>query len=399
VIGGGSQSDLVVDDQFASASHCTLKRLSGNRWQLRDHGSKNGTRINGIRVEVAELRPGSQISIGDTSLELLIPTRGEVSARDCLVGQAPAFLAAIDKALKAARTRCSILILGETGTGKELVARAIHEASRRSEEAFVPVNCGSIPDQLVRSELFGHVKGAFTGAASDHAGLFQQAHRGTIFLDELGELPLEQQPHLLRALETRLVRRVGSPVEELVDTRVVAATNRDCLDPQDSPLREDLFHRLSAIVIELPPLRERKSDIPMLVQRFLKEGQEEYGPHIVDARTLKRLSNHEWKGNIRELRNSVLRAMALGSSHLQLRDFLPQGIRRALRAEPCQETPAPALQLTYYQQNQRKLIAEAYGRLGSIRAAADELGLPKSTLADLCKRLGIDTSRSSKKIR
>lgn len=401
VIGGASHCDIVICDPYASASHCTLQRMQGNAWQLRDHGSKNGTRINGTRVAVAELRPGSQIAIGDTCLELLNAGNSGQSARDSLVGSAPAFLRAIDKALKAARTRCSILILGETGTGKELLARAIHEASRRAEQNFVPVNCGSIPDQLVRSELFGHMKGSFTGATADHKGHFRQAHQGTIFLDEIGELPLEQQPHLLRALETGLIRRVGSPLEELIDSRVVAATNRSCLDPRHSPLREDLFHRLSAIVIELPPLRERKQDIALLIQRFLLEGQDEYGPHIVSAQTLKRLSDHEWKGNVRELRNSVLRAMALGSAHLELRDFLPKGIRRAPSPPPCADaspTPAPS-KLTSYQRNQRSLIAEAYGRCGSIRAAAEELGIPKSTLADLCKSLRINTSRGPKKPR
>lgn len=399
IIGGSDDCDIVIQDPFASASHCTLQRSKGNAWQLRDHGSKNGTRINGTRVDLAEIRLGSQISIGDTHLELLPPIDDSGPARTLLIGEAPIFLRAIEKALKAARTQCSILLLGETGTGKELFARAIHEASRRSEQPFVPVNCGSIPAQLIRSELFGHVKGSFTGAVVDHKGVFQQAHHGTLFLDELGELPLEQQPHLLRALESGLIRPVGSPQEELVKTRVVAATNRCCLEPDESPLREDLFHRLSAIVIELPPLRQRKSDIPLLVRHFLDEGQDEYGPKLVEKRTLKRLSEHEWPGNIRELRNSVVRAMALAMGpHLQLRDFLPNGIRRsALKPVPKEKVDEGLKHLSVYQRSQRSVIAEAYGRHGSIRSAARELGLPKSTLADLCKRLSIHTNRRKKK--
>src|SRR5690606_27626882 len=165
-------------------------------------------------------------------------------ARLRLVGDAPSFVAQIQEALLAARSSCPVLILGETGTGKELVARAIHEASRRAEQCFVPVNCGGIPRELIRSELFGHIKGAFTGASEDHQGLFSQAHRGTIFLDELGELPIEQQPHLLRALDSGLIRKVGGRFEELVDTRVVAATNCTKLDSSDSPVRSDLYHRL-----------------------------------------------------------------------------------------------------------------------------------------------------------
>jgi DNA-binding NtrC family response regulator len=399
VIGVGSECDIVIRDAYASGRHCTLRRLSSSRWQLRDHGSKNGSRINGTRIAIGELTPGGQLSIGDTSLELLSSAEHPSGARAQLIGNAPCFLDAIALALKAARTSCSVLILGETGTGKELVAQTIHEASRRAALNFVPVNCGAIPEQLVRSELFGHMKGSFTGATADHDGLFRLAHQGTLFLDEIGELPLAQQPQLLRALETGLIRPVGAPLEQLVNTRVVAATNRLCLDPERSPLREDLYHRLSAIVIELPPLRERKQDISLLVQHFLRRGQAEFGPHHVPPRTLKRLSEHEWLGNIRELRNSVSRAMALGSGHLQLQDFLPRGIRRpaTFQASLVQSAGPPTRPLTSYQQSQRALIADAYARHGTIRGASAELGLPKSTLADLCKRLGIDTSRSTKR--
>ncbi len=398
VIGGGSECDISIRDPYASARHCTLRRLSSHRWQLRDHGSKNGTRIDGTRVAIGELRPGCQLAIGNTFLELLSSSEQPIGARAQLIGNAPCFLDAIALALRAARTTCSVLILGETGTGKELVAQTIHEASRRSEQNFVPVNCGAIPEQLVRSELFGHTKGSFTGATADHDGLFQLAHQGTLFLDEIGELPLVQQPHLLRALETGLIRPVGGRLEQLVNTRVVAATNRLCQDPHRSPLREDLYHRLSAIVIELPPLRERKQDIPLLVQHFLDKGQAEFGPHHVPGRTLKRLSEHEWLGNIRELRNSVSRAMALGQGHLQLQDFLPRGVQRAAATQPqiAPNAESSAVPLTNYQQSQRALIADAYARHGSIRGASAELGLPKSTLADLCKRLGIDTRRRRK---
>lgn len=398
VIGVSSECDIIIRDEYASKRHCTLSRLSGHSWQLRDHGSKNGTRIDGTRVALGELRSGGRLTIGDTFLELMSSGEQAGGARAQLVGNAPCFLDAIALAIRAARTSCSVLILGETGTGKELVAQTIHEASRRAAQNFVPVNCGSIPEQLVRSELFGHSKGAFTGATADHEGLFRLAHQGTLFLDEIGELPLVQQPHLLRALETGLVRPVGARLEQLVDTRVVAATNRLCQDPHRSPLREDLYHRLSAIVIELPPLRERKQDIPLLIQHFLRKGQAEFGPHHVPPRVLKRLREHEWLGNIRELRNSVSRAMALGRGHLQLQDFLPHGVRRPAAACPnVEDTEPPPRPLTSYQQSQRALIADAYKRHGTIRGASAELGLPKSTLADLCKRLGINTSRKAKR--
>ncbi len=394
VVGGASECDIILTDPCASATHCSVQRI-GERWILKDHNSKNGTRLNGTRVRVAELQPGNQIVIGDTFLDVV--PQNPASRPTGLVGKAPSFLMAVEKAQRAARSQCPVLILGETGTGKELIARTIHEASRRCEQAFVPVNCGGFPPDLIRSELFGHAKGAFTGADTKHDGLFTQANGGTIFLDELGELPLEQQPHLLRALESGLIRRVGGSHEELVNTRFVSATNRSCLHQATSPLRSDLFHRLSTVIIELPALRERLSDVPILVRHFLDLGTEEYGPRVVGDETLARLSQHAWPGNVRELRNSVSRALALGGSRLQLRDFLPRGI------EVPKESPLPSLAcdegsegLTKFERNQRELIHATYQRYGTIRKAAMELGMPKSTFADMCKRYGIDTSRGQR---
>ncbi len=390
VVGCADQCDIVVTDPFASASHCSLKRV-GKRWIVKDHNSKNGTRVNGARIQLADLKGGSHIAIGDTRLEIL--TDHGKSLGSNLVGKAPNFLLAVEKTLRAARTQCSVLILGETGTGKELIARTIHDASRRSPHPFVAVNCGAIPPNLVSSELFGHARGAFTGAAEQHDGLFTQAHRGTIFLDELGELPMEQQPLLLRTLESGLIRRVGGTHEELVNARFVSATNRNCLNKRLSPLRSDLFHRLSTIIIELPPLRERSSDIPLLVTHFLREGINEYGPRSITPSTLSLLQKHEWMGNIRELRNSISRALALGGQNLRITDFLPAGIvpnKRPRQPSPCLVEPEG---LSLFQQNQRELIAGAYERHGTIRRAAAELGMPKSTFADMCKRYGINTRR------
>ncbi len=396
VLGCASNCDIVVRDPYASARHCSLQRSNKNGWLVRDHGSKNGTRINGIRVRVAYLNPGSQIAIGNSQFELIPDQQPIRPERDRIVGQSPSFLKAMDDALRAARGNCSVLILGETGTGKELVARAIHEASRREQSPFVAVNCGGIPKELVRSELFGHMKGAFTGAVSTEEGLFMQAEGGTLFLDELGELPIEQQPHLLRALESGLIRRVGGRLEELVDVRVVAATNRDCLG-KNSPLRADLFHRLSTVIIELPPLRERTSDIPLLIERFLQLGEREYGPRNVSAEVVESLSQHEWRGNIRELKNSVVRALALGKGELQLRDFLPGGVVLPTVQEEKVERRVDLVSLTKYERSQRSLLEEAYAKNGSIRAAAKDIGIPKSTFADLCKRYQISTKSRKKK--
>lgn len=392
VVGGASECDIILTDPFASATHCSVQRV-GESWILKDHNSKNGTRLNGTRVRLAELRAGNQIVIGDTRLDVITQSPSS-EIRAALIGSAPSFLMAVEKAQRAARSSCPVLILGETGTGKELIARAIHDASRRSEQAFVPVNCGAFPADLIRSELFGHAKGAFTGADTRHDGLFTQAHQGTIFLDELGELPLAQQPHLLRALESGLIRRVGGQHEELVNTRFVSATNRSCLNESTSPLRSDLFHRLSTVIIELPALRERRSDISILVRHFLDLGVEEYGSREVGQDVLDELSQHAWRGNIRELRNSVLRALALGGARLQLHDFLPKGVEVVSEAPLAPSTSQEDLAgWTRFERNQRELIHASYQRHGTIRKAAKELGMPKSTFADMCKRYGIETRR------
>ncbi|MCP4447078.1 MAG: sigma-54-dependent Fis family transcriptional regulator [Myxococcales bacterium] len=394
-VGGASECDIQVTDPCASASHCSVRRV-GERWLLRDHNSKNGTILNGTRVRLAELRVGNQIVIGDTRLEVLSEHGGTDNCSG-LIGKAPNFLIALEKAHRAARTRCPVLILGETGTGKELIARSIHKASRRSAGPFVPVNCGAFPASLIRSELFGHAKGSFTGATTQHDGLFTQANGGTIFLDELGELPLEQQPHLLRALETRLIRRVGGQHEEFVNARFVSATNRNCLDTSSSPLRSDLFHRLSTVIIELPPLRERQSDIPILIRHFLALGAEEHGRRQISETTIGELCRHAWLGNIRELHNSVSRALALGNQRLRITDFLPTGIQPH-RPPPSRKITSGfcAEDLSLFESNQRELVLAAYERHGTIRRAALELGMPKSTFADMCHRYGIKTSRAKR---
>jgi transcriptional regulator of acetoin/glycerol metabolism len=226
VIGQSASCDVVVSDPCVSRLHCVIERRDGSVY-VRDKGSRNGTFINDRRIECGELTPGIELAIGETRYLVLGPRGGgQRTAFARLIGQDRALRQAMELARRAALTDVSVLVLGETGTGKELVAQAIHETSSRSRQAFVPVNCGAIPRELIGSELYGHERGAFTGAVVERDGVFGQADRGTLFLDELGELPLEQQPHLLRVLETRRVRRVGGAHERPVDVRVVAATNR-----------------------------------------------------------------------------------------------------------------------------------------------------------------------------
>jgi DNA-binding NtrC family response regulator len=345
---------------------------------------RRGTRVLGAR---ALARPGSS------------------SALARLRGEHPRLRQAVDLALRAAVTDCSVLILGETGTGKELVARAIHEASARSHGPMIAVNCGAIPRELIGSELFGHERGAFTGATTQREGVFMQADRGTLFLDELGELPLDQQPHLLRVLETRMVRRIGGYQERPVDVRLVAATNRiDDVEKPDSPLRLDLFHRLATVIISLPPLRERPADIPLLVHAFMDELRAELGEHTISRATMNELTRYAWPGNVRELRQAVTRAMALCPRELTLDQLLPRRARtrpsgasdgaskRARRRErssvACYAPPLGA-ELRPIDIIIRDAFLDALETHSSLRGAAMSLGIARSTFSDWARRLGI----------
>ena len=385
VVGAGGASDIQVDDPYISANHCELERRGNGRLLVRDLASKNGTFLNGNRIEIAELSIGAVLTVGRTGLLALgRRSRQQPSARELLVGGDPALRTALDQATLAAATSCNVLVVGETGTGKELVARAIHEASPRALGPFVPVNCGAIPAELAESELFGHERGAFTGATTERDGYFVQADHGTLFLDEIGELPRTQQPHLLRALESRRVRRVGGQRERAVDIRLISATNRLDLESGTSPLRTDLYHRIATVVIDLPPLRERLSDIPLLVDTFLAELEPEFGRRQLAPDTLAALAAYHWPGNVRELRHAVHRAAALSANQLRLEDLLP----RRLPAPP-PPLPAAGDPLGRFDVALRDVLLAAYREHRSVRRAAAALGIPKSTFADRARRLGI----------
>jgi len=385
VVGAGGASDIQVDDPYISANHCELERRGNGRLLVRDLASKNGTFLNGNRIEIAELSIGAVLTVGRTGLLALgRRSRQQPSARELLVGGDPALRTALDQATLAAATSCNVLVVGETGTGKELVARAIHEASPRALGPFVPVNCGAIPAELAESELFGHERGAFTGATTERDGYFVQADHGTLFLDEIGELPRAQQPHLLRALESRRVRRVGGQRERAVDIRLISATNRLDLESGTSPLRTDLYHRIATVVIDLPPLRERLSDIPLLVDTFLAELEPEFGRRQLAPDTLAALAAYHWPGNVRELRHAVHRAAALSANQLRLEDLLP----RRLPAPP-PPLPAAGDPLGRFDVALRDVLLAAYREHRSVRRAAAALGIPKSTFADRARRLGI----------
>jgi DNA-binding NtrC family response regulator len=388
LLGSGANCDLVLDDPYVSATHCILERRPGGALVVRDRRSRNGTLIDGNVVEAAELPVGARLAVGRTTLvAVAAPDARGSGALGALRGRDPAFRATVDQALKAAQTDCNVLIVGETGTGKDLLARVIHEASRRASDAFVAVNCGGIPRDLIGSELFGHEKGAFTGAHADRDGYFVEASSGTLFLDEIGELPLELQPHLLRVLESRKVRRIGGANERGVDVRIISATNRlENLGTDASKLRLDLYHRLATVVLVLPPLRERMGDLSDLVLGMLAELANEHGPKLVSDGAWKALAENRWAGNVRELRHAVVRAVALGGDQLEPEHFFPEmrlAWPRTLEDVPDSEPLVP------YERVLRGAMERAIAAHGTIRAAANHLGMPKSTFADRAQRWGL----------
>jgi PAS domain S-box-containing protein len=307
-----------------------------------------------------------------------------------IVGSSPALQAVLSSVVKVAPTDSTVLITGETGTGKELIARAIHKHSQRSGQAFISVNCASIPSSLIASELFGHEKGAFTGAVQRRQGRFEMAHSGTIFLDEVGELPAETQIALLRVLQERQFERVGGNRIISTDVRVIAATNRDLTAAiAAGTFRSDLFYRLNVFPIEAPPLRKRKEDIPMLVEYFAKRYAEKVGKQIrkIDMNTLELCQSYPWPGNVRELQNIVERSIILSSGETFC-------IEKAWLAgpEPARQQLPGSLADTL-QNQEREIIetalAECKGKVAGPEGAAAKLGIPRSTLDWRIKQLKI----------
>jgi DNA-binding NtrC family response regulator len=391
-VGTNPACEIVVSDPFVSAKHCAIERRGQGALVVRDLESRNGTFIEGNRVESAELRVGSFLAVGHTTFVAVAAIEDENRrAAELLRGQDPALRTTIDQAKRAAIADCNVLILGETGTGKDLLARLIHESSRRKSGPFVAVNCGALPRELIASHLFGHEKGAFTGAVEQRDGYFVEASGGTLFLDEIGELPVELQPHLLRVLETKRVRRLSGGGERAVDVRIVAATNQTAgLGGDRARLRSDLYHRLAVIELHLAPLRDRMSDLSELVEAFLAEHEAEHGRKEVSPDGWDALLAHDWPGNIRELRASVSRAAMFGHDQLGPKDFFPTpGRGRAMTRIDTQEVP----KLAPYHATLRVSMEQALARYGTIRAAATAIGMPKSTFADKAKAWKLEVRR------
>ena len=326
-IGKADTNDVVLNEETVSRVHCEIIR-DGKGYLLRDLHSTNGTFLDGAEIREAYLRAGSVITVGTVQLKFqpfeerieILPSEkeriGEMVGRSLRVREIFGLIERIGP------TDATVLIEGETGTGKDLLARTIHGLSRRRNGPFVVVDCGAVAPNLIESELFGHEKGAFTGAATMRQGAFELANGGTLFLDELGELSLELQPKLLRVLEQREIRRVGGNKTIKVDIRVIAATKQELLrEVKRGRFREDLYFRLSVVPIRMPSLRERKEDLPLLIDAFLKSlGERAGGTRTLDEQAMQALLAHDWPGNIRELRNVLERGVSLthGSSVVRL---------------------------------------------------------------------------------
>jgi transcriptional regulator with GAF, ATPase, and Fis domain len=315
-IGTHSSNHLVLRDPAVSRFHCKLTR-EGSGWRVQDNGSLNGTTLDGVRIHDAELGPEGVLVLGDSRLSVrAVEGTDEVSLPDtrsfgAIVGASVAMRKLFAVLEKVAASDINVLLGGESGTGKELVAAEIVQRGPRADQPFVIVDCGAISPNLVESELFGHVRGAFTGADRDRVGAFEAANGGTVFLDEVGELPLALQPKLLRALEAREIRRLGETRARKVNVRIIAATNRDLeREVNRGRFREDLYFRLAVMNVRVPALRERIDDLPLLVRAFLStlgvDGTDLFTPQV-----LAELAEHDWPGNVRELRNYVERTVVL----------------------------------------------------------------------------------------
>ena len=310
-----------------------------------------------------------------------------------IVGRSPQMLQVYKTVARVAETRSTILIAGESGTGKELVARAIHFNSPRSSKPYVAVDCGSLAETLLESELFGHVRGAFTGAVTNKKGLFEEADNGTCFLDEVGDISLAMQTKLLRVIQEHEIKRVGGTETTKIDVRIIAATNKNLEElVAEKKFREDLFYRLNVVSIHLPPLRERLDDIPFLADHFLRKyaAENEKPVSRISAEVLDLLLRYQWPGNVRELENVIERALTLSPHSL----ILPEDLPRRLRVEPSEisATSLPSqVSLTELEKIYIKKVLEETG--GNKKRAADILGIDRRTLYRMAARYGISLKR------
>jgi DNA-binding NtrC family response regulator len=402
-IGKATDNDLVISDETVSRNHFEIVR-DGKGYLVRDLQSTNGTFLDGAEIKEAYLRAGSVVGAGAVELKFtpfeerieILPSEREQLGE--MVGRSTAMREIFGLIERIAPTDATVLIEGETGTGKDMVARTLHLLSRRKDAPFVVVDCGAVAGTLIESELFGHEKGAFTGAVSARQGAFELASGGTVFLDELGELSLDLQPKLLRVLEQRELRRVGGAKTQKVDLRVIAATRKDLRsEVEKGKFREDLYFRLNVVPITAPALRDRKEDVPILIDHFLARLSPAGlpPPRLTDA-TRAALYAHDWPGNVRELRNVLERALALGSDPGALVAPLGGDAMRGgggVAAEPMEFVPGQSFRDTkerWTEAFERRYLTWLLRRAdGNISKAARDADMDRKYLHKLLRKYGI----------
>src|SRR3569832_166733 len=414
-IGARRGNDVQLSDSKVSGLHCEI-RLDDRGYRLRDLDSTNGTYVSSLRINDVYIVAGSQIALGGTRLmfdplgESVEIELADTDRYGSMIGRSVKMRELFARLEKLARTDTTVLVTGETGAGKELVAEALHDNSPREKGPFVVLDCGSIPPNLIESELFGHERGAFTGATGSNAGAFERAHEGTVFLDEIGELPLNMQPKLQRVLERKEVRRVGGAKTIEVDVRIVAATNRDLgVEVNRGRFREDLYYRLAVARVHVPPLRDRKDDLPLLIDHILATTPGGESAQIAQE-TIDLMMKHDWPGNVRELRNVIERAVLLAESP-ENEDSLRRAPAPVPRSEPSvtvtpsQTATSTDAQMTVpvdvtipFKMAKQNVISEFERRYisrllaqhdGNISAAARAAGIDRMSIHKMLHRLGL----------
>jgi len=396
---GRTGADLTINDPKVSGLHCEL-RLQADGYRIRDLGSTNGTHVKGVRIVDGFIPPGATLQVGKSAIvfdplddSVQVPLWHEARLHS-LIGGSASMRHLFDLINRFAQSDATVLIQGETGAGKEGVADAIHQCSPRRDGPFVVLDCSAIPEQLFEDQIFGHEQGAFTGAGRATVGVFEAAHGGTLFLDEIGELPLDVQSKLLRAVETRKVRRIGSTKVIASDVRIVAATNRDlATEVNRGTFRSDLFYRLSVAKLAVPALRERREDIPLLIEHFLRQLVATHGDPRLPADWVARAQRHAWPGNVRELRNAVERAV-----------LLPNHPTLGFEAPPRRESQLGDVDIDVPFKVAKQNLVDAFDRkylealleahANNISAAARAAGIERMSIYKMIRRLGLDKTEA-----
>jgi DNA-binding NtrC family response regulator len=395
-VGKADENDLVVTEETVSRVHFEIVR-DAKGYLLRDLESTNGTFLDGAEIREAYIRAGSVIAAGAAEFKFtpyeerieILPSDQEKLGE--MVGVSTQMREIFGLIERIAPTEATVMIGGETGTGKDMIARTIHLLSKRSSGPFVVVDCGAVAGNLIESELFGHEKGAFTGATATRQGAFEIANTGTVFLDEIGELALDLQPRLLRVLEQREIRRVGGSKTSKVDIRVVAATRKDLRsEVEKGKFREDLYFRLNVVPVVSPALRDRREDIPLLVETFLDQLCDDDKRPEFSPSTMAALQAHDWPGNVRELRNVVERALALNADPGNLVSPAGGGSGRAGTTVPVEFDPEKSFREQKEQwidEFERRYVTWLLGRAeGNISRAARAADMDRKYLHKLLKK-------------